>query len=74
MRAGITGTRLFRSDVSSIVLGGIVIGFGKSIEVFGVVVRDAVVFVVVIAVQPIVPIVCFKFRFVVVRHGVNCIF
>ena len=59
--------------MSNIVFGGIVIGFGNLIGVSGVVVRDAVIFVVVVAVQPIVPVVCFKFHFFIVRHGVDCI-
>ena len=73
MRASITGTWLFHFDVSSIVLWGVVIGFGKLIEIFGVIVKRVIVFVVVVAVRSIVPVVCFKLRFVVVQHSVNCI-
>ena len=47
-------------------LGSIMIGFGESIRVSGVVVRDAVVFVVVVVVRQIVPVICFKFQFFIV--------
>ena len=73
-QAGITGTWLSRFDVSSIVLGGFVVGVGDLIEVLGVV-RRFVVFVVGVVVWPIAFVVQSKFRFVVVRHGcsVMCI-
>ena len=52
--------------MSNIVLGGIVIGFGKSIGVSSVAVRDAVILVIVVAVRPIVPDFRFKLQFFIV--------